>query len=93
MRRPCSSASWTTFARKSPRRKRPRAASLSLKEKLDIKKEVAALKAKATVLKRTHFDRLEEIGDERDRLLEEVEGKLQLIPMAQPLLEVRWILA
>lgn len=44
------------------------------------------------MLKRTRFDRLEEIARERDRLLEEVEGKLQLTPSVQPPFAARWTL-
>jgi superfamily II DNA or RNA helicase len=72
--------------------KASRAASLGLQDKLVLKRGAAALKAKATVLKQTHFDRLKAIETERDRLLDEVETKLQLTPEVQMLFTVRWTL-
>lgn len=74
------------------KQKLSRAATLGLQDKLDLKREIAALKAKETTLKRTHFERLDEISRERDRMLDEVEAKLQMTPTVEPLFEVRWSL-
>lgn len=72
--------------------KASRAASLGLQEKVALKREAAGLKARSTVLKQTHFDRLKAIEEERDRLLDEVEGKLQVTPSIEPLFTARWTL-
>ncbi len=74
------------------RQKLSRAPTLGFQDKLDLKREIAALTAKETALKPTHFDRLEEIVRERDRVLDEVEAKLQIMPTVEPLLEARWTL-
>lgn len=61
-----------------------------LDEKLALQREAAALKREADALKRAYYERLAEIDAEREKLLDEVAAKLDLIPSLEPLFTIRW---
>lgn len=61
-----------------------------LDEKLALQREAAALKREADALKKAYYERLAEIDAERERLLDEVAARLDLIPSLEPLFTIRW---
>lgn len=65
----------------------------ALDEKIALQKEAAGLKRQVDELHHQLHTRLREISDERDRMLDEIAGKLSLTPNLEPLFIVRWSLA
>lgn len=61
-----------------------------LDEKLALQREAAALKREADALKKAYYERLAEIDAEREKLLDEIAAKLDLIPSLEPLFTIRW---
>jgi hypothetical protein len=64
-----------------------------LDEKLALQREAAELKREADGLKRAYYQRLDEIDAEREKLLNEIAGKLDLTPSLEPLFTIRWTVA
>jgi len=65
-------------------------AALTLEEKLAGQKQIKALEAERSKRRRALFDAQDQIDQRRDKLIEEIEGKLQQKVNSQQLFSVRW---
>jgi len=67
-------------------------AALTLEDKLAGQKQVKALEAQRNTKRRALFDAQDEIDAQRERLIAEIEGKLQQRTSLTELFAVRWTL-
>lgn len=65
-------------------------AALTLEEKLDGQKQIKALEAERGKRRRALFDAQDDIDQRRDRLIVEIEGKLQQKVNSQQIFSIRW---
>ena len=65
-------------------------AALTLEDKLAGQKQVKALEAQRNTKRRALFDAQDEIDAQRERLIAEIEGKLQQKTSLAELFAVRW---
>jgi adenine-specific DNA-methyltransferase len=75
------------------RRPQPATAALTLEDKLAGQKHVKALEQQRNVKRRALFDAQDEIDRQRERLIAEIEGKLQQRTSIVELFKIRWRLA
>lgn len=73
--------------------RRAATAALTLEEKLEGQKQVKALESQRNAKRRALFDAQDEIDSRRDRLIAEIEGKLQQRVSQTTLFSIRWKLA
>lgn len=73
--------------------RRAATAALTLEEKLEGQKQVKALESQRNAKRRALFDTQDEIDRRRDRLIAEIEGKLQQRVSQETLFSIRWTLA
>lgn len=64
----------------------------SLEQKIELKREAKALKAKADDLHHQLYQRLREIGQQRSDMLDRIAEQLNLTPTLEDLFTVRWAL-
>ncbi len=64
----------------------------NLQEKVELQREASALKRQADDLQHQLYTRLKEIDEERERMLDEIAEKLNLIPEMTTLFMIRWSL-
>jgi len=72
--------------------RRAATAALTLEDKLTGQKQVKALEAHRNTKRRALFDAQDEIDAQRERLIAEIEGKLQQRTSLSELFAVRWSL-
>jgi hypothetical protein len=72
--------------------RRAATAALTLEDKLTGQKQVKALEAQRNTKRRALFDAQDEIDAQRERLIAEIEGKLQQKTSLTELFAVRWSL-
>ena len=65
----------------------------NLQEKVELQREASALKRQADDLQHQLYTRLNEINEERERMLDEIAEKLNLTPDMTTLFTIRWSLA
>ena len=65
----------------------------NLQEKVELQREASALKRQADDLQHHLYNRLKEIDDERERMLDDIADKLSLTPEMTTLFTIRWSLA
>lgn len=65
----------------------------NLQEKVELQREASALKRQADDLQHQLYTRLNEINEERERMLDEITAKLNLTPEMTTLFTIRWSLA
>ncbi|TRC93530.1 hypothetical protein FJV77_22175 [Mesorhizobium sp. WSM4306] len=65
----------------------------SLQEKVELQREASGLKRHADDLQHQLYNRLKEIDDERERMLDEIADKLGLTPEMTVLFTIRWSIA
>jgi adenine-specific DNA-methyltransferase len=66
--------------------------ALTLEEKLGGQKQVKALEVQRNSKRRALFDAQDEIDRRREKLIEDIEAKLQQAVQVEPLLAIRWLL-
>jgi len=80
-----------TALRGRPRRARLVAFdALTLEEKLDGQKQIKALESHRKDRRRSLFDAQDEIDNNRERLIEKIEGKLKSESSEDELFTIRW---
>ena len=72
--------------------KRAATAALTLEEKLAGQKQVKELGKLRNQNRRALFDAQDEVDEQRDRLIAQIEGKLEQKSALQPLFTIRWSL-
>ncbi|MFD1000177.1 SNF2-related protein [Ohtaekwangia kribbensis] len=72
--------------------KRAAAVASSLEEKLAGQKQVKALESQRSEKRKKLFDAHDEIDRNRDKLIADIEGKLEQVASIQTILSVKWIL-
>ena len=72
--------------------KRAATAALTLEEKLAGQKQVKELGKLRNQNRRSLFDAQDEVDEQRDRLIAQIEGKLEQKSALQPLFTIRWSL-
>jgi adenine-specific DNA-methyltransferase len=72
--------------------KRAATAALTLEEKLAGQKQVKELEKLRNQKRRSLFDAQDEVDEQRDRLIAQIEGKLEQESALQPLFTIRWSL-
>lgn len=70
--------------------KRAATAALTLEEKLAGQKQVKELEKLRNQKRRSLFDTQDEVDEQRDRLITQIEGKLEQTSELQPLFTIRW---
>lgn len=78
------------FDRQIKEARRAAVAALTLEEKLAGQKQIKAIEAERGKRRRALFDAQDEIDQRRERLINEIEGKLQQKVSSQQLFAVRW---
>ena len=72
--------------------RRAASAALTLEEKLQGQKQIKALESHRKERRRSLFDAQDEIDENRERLIEKIEGKLKSDSSEEILFTIRWIL-
>lgn len=70
--------------------KRAAKLAVSLEEKLAGQKQVKALESQRNQKRRTLFDAQDEVDNKREKLIEDIEDKLQQNTSLQELFSIRW---
>lgn len=70
--------------------RRAATAALTLKDKLAGQKQVKALEAQRNIKRRALFDAQDEIDVQRERLIAQIEGKLQQQVTMSSLFAIQW---
>lgn len=70
--------------------KRAATLALTLEEKLAGQKQIKALEAQRNSKRRAFFDAQDEIDRRLEKLIEDIEGKLNLKTQLEPLFMIRW---
>jgi adenine-specific DNA-methyltransferase len=67
--------------------------ALTLDEKLAGQKQIKAIEAQRNQKRRTLFDAQDQVDNQRDELIEKIEGKLVQNTQLENLFQIRWVLA
>lgn len=65
-------------------------AVLNLEEAVELKREAGRLKREADNLKQAYFERLKEIDEQREKMLDDIAAQLNLTPDLSPLFKIQW---
>ncbi len=72
--------------------RRAASAALTLEEKLDGQRHVKYLESQRNAKRKSLFAAQDEIEEKRDKLIRQVEGKLEQTVEVQPIMAIRWSL-
>jgi superfamily II DNA/RNA helicase len=65
-------------------------AVMALDQKVELQREAGRLKREADNLKQAYFERLKEIDEQREKMLDHIATQLNLTPDLQPLFTIQW---